>query len=299
MKRVHLTPEQYHQLAFHPSRLPDVVGAGYISASLLTKMRDPLSFLLGNGAVKQTAAMAWGSLIDCLWTTPELFDEQYIVLPADAPQKPTEAMLNAAKPSPASVERQNWWAAFSRRSEGKTTVPADEYHEALSAVSMLNQNALAHEIWQASEKQVALVGDNPILPGAKAKCLFDLLPMSGPFVDAIVDLKETNDVSERGLIGTIHTFDYVMKLAFYGILAEAAGFGPRPRGVLIWQNSSFPYDVHTREIDPHDMIIGRQVAINRCNTLTRLDARRLEQHFDVQLQTLSMPDWSRNSHLKP
>jgi hypothetical protein len=299
MKRFPLTPTEYHKLAFAPSLLPDVAKAGYISASLLTKMRDPLSFLLGNGEVKQTAAMKWGSLIDCLWTTPELFNQEYIILPENAPQKPTDAMLNAAKPSPASLERQAWWNDFNRRSENKTTVAHDEHRDALSAVSMLNQNTLAREIWQASEKQVALVGNNPILPGTKAKCLFDLLPMGGPFVDAIVDLKETNDVSERGLVNTMHNFDYVMKLAFYGILAEAAGFGPRSRGILIWQNSSYPYDVHTREIDPKDMAIGRQVAINRCNTLTKLDARRLEQHFDVELKTLSMPDWSRNSHLKP
>lgn len=46
---------------------------------------------------KQTAAMKWGSLVDCIATTPELVDSEYIILPADAPERPTEAQQAARK----------------------------------------------------------------------------------------------------------------------------------------------------------------------------------------------------------
>ncbi len=298
MQRVNLLPSQYHELRFDPALLPDVAAAGPVSASILSKSRDPLSFLLSapNGD-KSTAAMEWGNLIDTLWTQAGQFDQIYIVLPEDAPQRPTQAMLDAKTSSPASVERQRWWKDFDARAEGKQTVSAADYDAAKSALAMLNANSLAREIWEASDKQVALYGNNPIMPGTKAKCLFDLLPLTGPFNDCIADLKSTNDTSEHGLEKTMRTFDYTVKLSFYGILAEAAGFGPRKRGILIWQKSSWPYDVHVREIDPVDMEIGRQVAINRCNALAKLDRRHLDRHYDTSLKISSLPDFARTAML--
>lgn len=300
MKRVLVSPKEYHALTFDASKLPDLAAAGLVSASILSKSRDPLMFLLNGGEQKETADMQWGSLIDTMWTeSASVFASQYVILPEDAPQRPTEAMLNASKPSASSLARQQWWAEFEARASGKTVITHQQWMDAKSAVSMLNQNTLAREIHEVSEKQVALVGENPILPGTQAKCLFDLLPTSGPFVDAIVDLK-TSGLGMEGnqLVKTMWRFDYVVKLAFYGILAEAAGFGPRPRGILIWQNASYPWDVHVREIDQADMALGRQVAINRVNALTRLDASKLHLHYDTSLKTISLADWQRQAYLE-
>ncbi len=298
MQRLHITPSVYHQMKFDPALLPDIAAAGPVSASILSKSRDPLKFLTSapNGEAS-TSSMEWGNLVDCQWLTPELFDQIYIVLPEDAPQRPTQAMLDAKTPGASSLERQRWWKDFDARAEGKQTVSSADYAGAEQAVRMLNANSLAREIWEASDKQVALYGDNPIMPGTKAKCLFDLLPLTGPFNDCVADLKTTFDVSEHGLEKTMRTFDYTVKLSFYGILAEAAGFGPRKRGILIWQCSSFPYSVHVREIDPVDMEIGRQVAINRCNALAKLDKRHLDRHYDTSLKISSLPDFARTAML--
>jgi len=296
MKQVHLTPEAYHLLRFDVSKLPDLASAGPVSASILTRSKDPLLFLL-SGDKATTAAMEHGSLVDMLWTTPELFNSCYVVLPESAPQRPTDAMLAAKNPGASSIERQAWWADFDKRSAGLQVVTHFAYQDARAAVRMLDQNALAREIHAVSERQVALVGESPIIPGTRAKCLFDLLPMSGPFVDASVDLKTTNDTDEHAMANILFRFEYHLKMAYYNLLAEAAGFGPRKRGVLIWQRSSFPFDVHVREIDPRDMEIGRMMAVNRVNALARLNAANLESHFDTALRTQSLADWQRNACL--
>jgi hypothetical protein len=46
---------------------------------------------------KITEAMRWGSLIDCMTTTPELFEAEYMVAPQDAPARPTDAMHTIGK----------------------------------------------------------------------------------------------------------------------------------------------------------------------------------------------------------
>ena len=292
MKAQPLSPEDYHMMGFDPSVLPDIAAAGPVSASILSKVRDPLVFLL-NRERPQSKAMEWGSIVDCLWLTPDLFPEQYVVIPADAPKKPSVTQINAARPSPATVEAIAWWDNFNARAAGKTIIKPEVVAEARKAVSMLNQNDLAMEIHGTSAKQVALVGESPLCPGVKAKCLIDLLPMSGRFQDAVSDLKTTKDPADHPITGIMHAFEYHMKMGYYGMNATAAGFGPRERGIIIWQRSSFPYDVHVREIAPADMALGRQMAVDRMNILLDLDASQLHRHFDTELRIVELKKWQR------
>lgn len=75
---------------------------------------------------EDTDATILGTRAHCLILTPILFESQYVELPADAPQRPTEAMLTAAKPSPSSVERQAWWRDFETRRAGREPIKAAE-----------------------------------------------------------------------------------------------------------------------------------------------------------------------------
>jgi hypothetical protein len=260
-------------------------------------VRNPLLFLTG-GEKTTTSAMNHGSLVDALWTQPEDFSKLYVVQPEDAPSRPQERFREAKKPSQETLDGFAWWDAFTARTQGKTVVSQPEYADAMSAVSMLKQHSLASEIHAVSEKQLVLMGPCPLMPSIQSKCMFDLLPTSGPFSDAIVDLKTTRSLEERDLLSTTFNYDYVVKMAYYGILAEAAGFGIRKRAVLIWSRSSFPFDVIVRELDPADMELGRMVVVNRINALLRFDPSRLSDHYDTELKITSQPDWVRTAMMK-
>ena len=298
MKQLPLNPRPYHALKFDVNLLPDLTAAGYISASILSAARDPLKMILCQK--EQTSEMQWGSLIDCLWTTPALFATEYVVVPDDAPKdvRGDKRVMDAKKPSQESLDRIAWWNAFDAQSEGRMALRATELQEAKAAVSMLNQHTVAKSIYDASERQVALVGPSPYYEGAMAKALLDLLPTSGPFVDAIPDLKTTGQMSEGQLKTTAYMFDYAVKLAYYGVMAEAAGFGPRPRGVLIWQDSAFPYEVKVREIPRAQMDAARQVVIKRHKKLLTINPQDMRPHFDTPIQEMPLPDWVMNAYMQ-
>jgi hypothetical protein len=298
MKVVSLSPQRYHaDHKFNPLALPDLRSAGPVSASVLSSSKDPVSFLLGQ-KFERSPAMDWGNLVDCLYLTPDLWSSLYVMLPPDAPEPPTKAMLEAKKPGPESLSRQLWWAEFESKRQGREVVKPEVMREVQAAVSMLQQHSLAERIYQESCKQVALMGENPLRSGSTAKGLMDLIPMEGEFQDAIVDLKTTSDLEEDQLMRTSWRFEYPMKLAWYGLLSEAAGLGPRPRGVLVWQRSKWPYDVKVREIDPHDMDIGRMMAKRRMERLATLDRQALRSYYDTSLKVMSLADWQRNSYLR-
>lgn len=295
MKQIHLSPTEYHSKEFNRMLLPDIVAAGPISASLLSKVRDPLGFLLGTGKTG-TKSMKWGNLVDCLWLTPEDFETSYVFQP-EGLKKPTKAQRDAAKPQQKSIDQMAAWDEFEASVGNREIIKPQQYEDAKSALRMLNQHPIAREIYEASQKQVVLEGPTPLIAegDVMAKCMIDLLPMTGRFVDAVPDLKTNNDPSDHKLAATMWSFEYHMKLAFYGIHLEAAGLGHRPRGILIWQRSSYPFDVHVREVDPVDMDLGRMIAVSRLNTLLSLDAARISDHFDTELSVLSLTNWQRTS----
>ena len=49
-------------------------------------------------------------------------DARFSVLPDDAPDRPTKAMLNAAKPSEQSIARVRWWADWDKANAGKKVI---------------------------------------------------------------------------------------------------------------------------------------------------------------------------------
>lgn len=298
MKRLQLTPKEYHAIRFDRTKLPDLKAAGPVSASILSKSRDVLPFLL-MPEKRETADMQWGSLVDSMYLTPKGFWDEYASVPRDAPRdvRSDKRIMMAKKPSQDSIDAMAWWADFDKKNYGKIALQEDDFKDAEAAVDMLFKHPIAQEIHACSEKQVAMFGDSEFF-GCQAKGLIDLLPMDGRFSDAIVDLKTTNDPSDHGFLGIIHKFEYQMKMAFYGILAEECGLGTRRRAVFIVQNSSMPFDVHVRELSLDDVDIGRQMAKNRVHMLTRMDCKRPELAYDLNIKTLTMRDWMRNSCLE-
>ena len=119
-----LNPLTYHKQLFDKQKLPHLEDAGPVSASLIGAFSDPLEFF-SSKPKERTADMAWGSMVDCAWITPELFKAQFVVLPAKAPRKPTKAQRGAKKPSEDTVKAIEWWDRFEKITEGKQIISGD------------------------------------------------------------------------------------------------------------------------------------------------------------------------------
>jgi exodeoxyribonuclease VIII len=293
MKNVQIKPQDYHRHGFDKSKLPNIAAAGYISASLLSDVRNPLKFL-SDVPKQETDAMQWGTLVDCLWTTPELFDEYYACLPDDAPRRPTDAQKNAKNPSESSVKSVAWWERWERESASKINVAPEVLGAAKKAVRMLDMHPVAKEIKACSLRQITLMGPAPAflnLPeGCKTKAMLDLLPIEGPWSDSIVDLKTTNYISENQMHEAMFTFDYVVKMAFYSIMAEAAGYGKRDRAILIWSGKQAPYEVVVREIV--DLEFGKHIVLKRLAKLQTMKLGEIQPYIETDIKPMPLRDWA-------
>jgi hypothetical protein len=102
-----------------------------------------------------TKALRDGRAVDAwMLDGPEVFARGYVVLPEDAPKKPTKAQLEAAKPSPATVSAIEWWAAFEAKAAGKTVLTSDDWKQILMLEAAARKSP---EVWaalQGGQKQV-------------------------------------------------------------------------------------------------------------------------------------------------
>lgn len=74
-----------------------------------------------------TRPMLRGSLAHCAVLEPDALASRYIIVPEDAPRRPTAAQWNAKSPSPASVAAMDWWRQFEAQAQGLEIVGFDDY----------------------------------------------------------------------------------------------------------------------------------------------------------------------------
>ncbi len=272
MNLLEVKPRDYHaKLVCNRANIlaPD----SYLSKSVLWELdKDSLyKWRFHERKRELTAAMRWGSLIDCLTTTPELEGSDIALSPFDSFR---------------TKDAQAWKAA--QEVEKKVIVTADELTEARAAVKMLTQTCKASaDIFAKSKSQVIVAGN---VLGAKVKGLIDLAPEGEDF---LADLKTVSTFSLEGFAKQTANFGYFCQAALYLELWNAMHPGDqRTRFKLIWQDSSPPYEACVTEVSPADIEAGWQYITALIQRLIDATASNCWPMAFEKEQIISRPTWA-------
>ena len=186
-------------------------------------------------------AMTWGSLVDCIITSPEDFDEQFVTNPYDsfrtkAAKEWKDATLDSGKQiiTPELLEQANAAVAVLTKKHKYAAAMIEK-----SASQVVLMQRVQHP---ASERTVGIKG------------LVDLAPEGEPF---LMDLKTTRDFTAGGFAKTIAKFSYHIQGALYLQLWNATHpHDQRDRFQIMWQDSAAPYEVAITEIPATDLADG-------------------------------------------
>lgn len=182
---------------------------------------------------EETDATAWGNLLDTAVLTPEMLTERYVIVPDDAPKRPTKAQLNAKKNSPESAAAIAWWKDFDKANVGKIHVSKqDAWDVSGAAVRLLNYPGVGDYI-KSCDKQVEIRAEwhDPdtglIIPLC---CLIDLVPnedsdlaIADPvFLQSLADLKSTRSAKPASWDRWCDTAGYAIQAAWNTDMLVAA-----------------------------------------------------------------------------
>jgi len=191
----------------------------------------------------------FGTLFDCLLLTPKQWPQQFAVLPADAPKKPTKSQLNAAKPSPKTVEDIKWWDAWTRDNPGQI-VDQKTNASVHAALQRLREDKLIVDLIEHSAHAVMIVAEwHDKQTGFKIplKALIDICPEPDHpvFGNSLWDLKTTQNASPRSFRADAQRYGYAIQAALYRDLWNAATREQRTDfGHVVIENYS-PYEFRT------------------------------------------------------
>lgn len=272
-----VNPKAYHEWK---KKLPNAVS----KSSLFKFMASPWAYKMATFTPHETTpAMRWGSLMDCLILTPDLFNESYVV----------EEINRRTKEGKARAEELE--------AKGVEVVKPDEMNEARRACNIARasladlakdgeQLAMQIGIWV----KVCSLGAVKLAAPLTVCGMLDVLIHSEDSC-RIVDLKTSSaDItSEDDIVRNVMKYGYYMQAAMYtDMLALAAGHEVDGFSLMM-QQSSEPYQTRHVLLEKSDIelfrtqyLLGLEKYAEACAT----DDWGAPQLPDIQI---TLPAWAK------
>lgn len=219
LDKIHQSPAHYYEAYLNPNRAPR----------------------------KETSAFELGSIFHKLTLEPDDFKNEYVIVPHDAPARPTSLQINAKNPSDSSVKQIEWWKNFERYNGVKKIISQADFDTASRMRDSVMNHPAAGDLLSRAGTCEETIFFHEEITGVKCKCRPDKRLES----QFILDLKSTEDASSEGFGRSSFNYRYHVQAPFYLYGADQV-FGGYDTFVFIACEKEPPYAVGvyfaTREI---------------------------------------------------
>lgn len=202
-----------------------------------------------------------GRMLDTFILTPDQFGKRFVVLPANAPRKPSVTQINAAKPSPETVKAVQWWDHFKASHEGAEIIDLEQQKECMAAYRRLQADEVISAYLDSSDRQVLAEAEwhdektGLVIP---VRCLMDLVPRTGTEFDKTAgDYKAVSSAALGAFQRKVFDFGWHTQGAFdLDMLALATG---EDRNTWVWivQENYSPWQPGKRMMSQSFLELGR------------------------------------------
>jgi exodeoxyribonuclease VIII len=209
-----------------------------------------------------TDAMRQGSLVDCLITCPEEFQQKYVVIPDDAPKKPTSTQLSAKKPSEATIEAIQFWDNFNNSVGERDVISQEWFYTALDIRTVLETDAtIGPVLAMQRQSQVPYFWIDEV-HGIECKYKPDLEPEDG----SLFDLKKGATAKPSLFERQAYSLGYDIQLNHYSKGFNLLHKKPPTRCGFIAYEWKWPHDCALILVDKDYLELGhkrRSLAIDK------------------------------------
>lgn len=223
--------------------------------------------------VAVTEPMIFGSLVDCLLTSPKAFAADFALSLYD------DFRSGTAK---------GWKAE--QEAKGLRVVKQALYDEGKAAAESVRNHALAASILEGAQMQMSVVLDYPTECGlVRTKGRIDFVPRAP---DMLADLKTDNDISR--VETSLFDKGYHGQAALYLDLWNGATGEQRDRFALIYVETSPPWEVRVVELDADAIAAGRRWYQGALEFWAKCHRdNHFPSPYEDAITTVSLPKWHK------
>lgn len=106
--------------------------------------------------MQQTRAMLCGSLVHCAQLEPNALAERYVVVPEDAPRRPSVTQWKAKNPSDDSRAAMQWWLTFEFDNATRTIVSASDFATTQKQLQAINAEPELAQAFSKGASEVSM-----------------------------------------------------------------------------------------------------------------------------------------------
>lgn len=193
----------------------------YSSSQLKDLLRSAAHFYSFNIAKEHEKEskkhLDFGTLAHALFLEPEVFTDEFSVLPADAPKPPTDVMRNAKNPSADSLARIEWWDAWEAENGKKITITEDQLSGAKRIVQSLQGLSMYGVMLEhAGMAEASIFFTDPIYDlQLRIRPDYHIIPCEAFPNGLIIDVKTANDARPTAFSKACGNFAYDLSAVMY------------------------------------------------------------------------------------
>lgn len=166
-------------------------------------------------ALEETKALIFGRAAHVMTLEgDDVFNSEFIIVPEDAPKRPTVLQLFAKKPSPETLYARDWWDHFTRNANGKTVLTREDYDTLRGVRDSVRSHPFAKLLLLDGVSETTVIFDLDVTgQNVRCKCRPDRTP--SPHLRTLLDLKTTEDAGYDAFLRSCVKFGYITQAAFY------------------------------------------------------------------------------------
>jgi len=201
--------------------LEDYLAVEALSATGLRQLsRSPWHYR-NRVEIEPSRTMLRGTLAHCAVLEPDAMSERYVVLPADAPRRPSKTQWAAKNPSDESKAAMAWWTLFQEENAGRDLVAFEDYALCQTQLQAVIQQPELAVILRSGFGEASVFWIDEAT-GIYCKARPDWLNLDEPHAVVPMDLKTCADESPSGFGRAAARLRYDLQAAHYTAGIEAA-----------------------------------------------------------------------------
>lgn len=276
-----ISEDEYHQLtAFSNSDLKLIARSPAHYKASKTEQKEP------------TPALIAGRILHCAILEPENFHSRFVVVPEDAPRRPSSAQRDAKKPSEDTIRAILWWDEWNLQTKGKQEIKHEDQLEYTAIANNIRSHPELVGFLKDSLTEQTFIANDPVT-GVQLRCRADLVCTINGY-RVVIDFKSAEDARRGYFERACFNYGYFHQEAFYRDVIEWSGYGKVDLFLFAVFEKEAPYAVKLYQSTATAVDRARTSYRQSLNLAAECLANNEWPNYSTDIETLDYPAWAKD-----